>query len=188
MKAIVGRAGLNDTTRSGNDKYAAAILAVVGDGIFAPQMVEGQDIGNTATIEVDLCATETPSSLAIIVPLLQWTLIGLVAGQMLEKWVGFVKRSTVDWLSRSRKLELIGARWALVSCWARMMTLDTSLATDASLISAMAWIWVGSFANSFSGHTAEVCPSLPQLPQQTLVTLREWEEVVKLLEDASVLF
>ena len=40
MEAIGGRAELNNTPRCGNDKHTIAVLAVVGDGIFAAQMVE----------------------------------------------------------------------------------------------------------------------------------------------------
>ena len=99
MEAIVGRAELNDTLRSGNDKYATTILAVVGDGKFASQTVGQQDIGNSVTVKVDLGATKTPYLFSDHYPFVTmdlWTLIGLVAGRMLETWVGFVERLTVD--------------------------------------------------------------------------------------------
>ena len=102
MKAIVGRAELNDTTRSGNDKYAAGILAVVGDRIFATQMVEQQDIGNTVMIEVALCATKIPYLVSdhCLFDTMDFDWLGRRKN---VRDVGrFVKRLTVDWLSRIR--------------------------------------------------------------------------------------
>ncbi len=65
--------------------------------------------------------------------------------------------------------------------WARMMTLEALLATEASSVSAdIAWTCVGGLA---SGHTAEVWPSFPQSLQQTLVGFLGVVEQELLLKD-----
>ena len=103
-----------------------------------------------------------------------------LVGRIFCTCAGFVNKSTVNWLPRRTRSELIvepGASWAntkaelstLEQLWncAGMITLFSSLALEASSTADIAWICAGGL---LSGQTLEVWPSLPQPLHQTLVT------------------
>ena len=85
---------------------AALIGAVICDPEFLAEMMERE---RTLAIPSELKYTGvSPKSASLVVvidPLLQCTLMGVLAGRMLSTRSGLVKRSIVNWLSKRTKSE-----------------------------------------------------------------------------------